>query len=861
MMLSPMLAAALLAFGQAAPPLPAEVARLTVSRATPDVVVRTLAAGQFLHFEIVPNGSELRVTLRDPAGETHVIADSPYDAQGRFESALVAESGGEYRWEVRLAKPERGPGEYEFRVLAQREATVADREFAAALTLFEEADRERLQRTPASRRLALVKFQRAAESFRASGHRYLESKALYLVGFVRADSADFQGALATFEEAAALLETLGERTGQAATRNFIGGMLDVLGEPQKALEAFARALTLFTEPLEQVRVLNNIGKVQANLTNWQAALDHYGRALALVRQVGAQPSLEAGILHNLAATRAALGDYSQAISLFEQAIPLRRAAADRRGEADTLSSLGRTHSLVNRSAKALEYYRQSLVPRLAIGDRRGEANTRSSMGLAYAELGQHALARENLTQALTLARATQDKRGEAIVQMQTARAAVLARDAAAVQAAAEAALAGYRAFGDRDGEAKALDVLARAADARGDLDEARRQVEDGLRVVEANRARTNSQQLRASYFATRQDTYGFYIDLLMRQGETAAALEASERGRARSLVEMLAENGADIRAGVDTALLERERTLLGQLAAKATRAPTPALRTEILALERDVEEVQARVRVASPRYAALTQPRPLGLAAMQQLLDADTLLLEYALGEPRSYLWVVSQQSVQGYPLPGRKAIEDQVARVYAMVVRRDDAKLPGAARALRAMILGPAALGSKRLAIVPDGGLQRLPFSLLLVETNETVTLPSAGTLAVLRAEVAGRTPAPKQLAVFADPVFDLDRTAAPDRILEHLNGEPTARPRIPRLPYTRQEAEQILQAAPQGENLRALGVEANRAAAMSPSLGQYRYLHFATHGYLDAERPGLSALLLSMIDDRQQPQDGFCA
>ena len=136
-------------------------------------------------------------------------------------------------------------------------------------------------------------------------------------------------------------------------------------------------------------------------------------------------------------------------------------------------------------------------------------------------------------------------------------------------------------------------------------------------------------------------------------------------------------------------------------------------------------------------------------------------------------------------------------------------------------------------------------------------MTLPSASTLALLRDEIAGRSPAPKQLAVFADPVFDTDQTPAPDRILEHLDGP--VRPRIPRLPYTRQEASEILKAAPRGENLSALGLAANRMAVLSPTLGQYRYLHFATHGYLDAERPGLSALLLSMLDERNQPTDGF--
>ena len=200
-------------------------------------------------------------------------------------------------------------------------------------------------------------------------------------------------------------------------------------------------------------------------------------------------------------------------------------------------------------------------------------------------------------------------------------------------------------------------------------------------------------------------------------------------------------------------------------------------------------------------------------------------------------------------------------------------------------MVLAPAAsaLAGKRLAVVPDGALQRVPFAMLplpgsdapLVASHETVMLPSASALGALRNELADRKPAPRMLAVFADPVFDAadprvgqaGETAAAvtpeaSRVLEHL-AEPgdgtSARLKIPRLPFTLQEADQILRVAPDPSNLRAVGFQANRAAAIGGQLSQYRYLHFATHGYLDTERPGLSALILSQIDEKKQPQDGF--
>jgi CHAT domain-containing protein len=81
----------------------------------------------------------------------------------------------------------------------------------------------------------------------------------------------------------------------------------------------------------------------------------------------------------------------------------------------------------------------------------------------------------------------------------------------------------------------------------------------------------------------------------------------------------------------------------------------------------------------------------------------------------------------------------------------------------------------------------------------------------------------------------------------------------RIPRLPFTAQEAEQNLKVAGGSSNWKAEGFAASRAAATSGQLSQYRYIHFATHGVLDTERPSLSALVPSQLDENRKPQDGF--
>src|SRR5262249_14520129 len=230
-----------------------------------------------------------------------------------------------------------------------------------------------------------------------------------------------------------------------------------------------------------------------------------------------------------------------------------------------------------------------------------------------------------------------------------------------------------RAVSDSNGEVDTLLGIARVEQKRGNLAQARQTIEQAVGMIESLRTNIAGQELRASYFASRQEFYETYIDVLMQMrkqnsAETfdALALAVSERARARSLLELLKEARADIRQGVDDSLLERERSLQQRLNARAAaqvsllnRKHTPeqadAAAKEIDALTDEYEDVQAQIRARSPRYAALTQPQPLGLTEIQrQALDEDTLLLEYALGEKRSYLWLVSQRSIDSYELPPR---------------------------------------------------------------------------------------------------------------------------------------------------------------------------------------------------------------
>ena len=191
----------------------------------------------------------------------------------------------------------------------------------------------------------------------------------------------------------------------------------------------------------------------------------------------------------------------------------------------------------------------------------------------------------------------------------------------------------------------------------------------------------------------------------------------------------------------------------------------------------------------------------------------------------------------------------------------------------------------------MPDGNLQLLPFAALpkphlagndeseglsyLIEDHEIVNLPSASVLGVIRQETEQRRLPPKMVAVLADPVFEADDprinadvsemkpAETPPLVSRNVAPAPLQRDTregFSRLPATRYEADSIMDSIPDPEKLglKLLDFNANRRAASDPGLGQYRYVHFATHGRLNEKRPELSSLVFSLFDEQGRSQDG---
>jgi CHAT domain-containing protein/tetratricopeptide (TPR) repeat protein len=843
-----------------------------------------------------------RLTTEAAAHNREGTAESRRLGADRFQEAMVRwRALGRRREEARCALAAGGS----YTALGEPKPALAL--YRQALALFEElADAAGqaaawsgigLDQTALGDTAAAAAGQRRALSLqRGLGNRYEEGKALNNLGFALHSQGELREAQGFYEQALETFQGVGENGWWKATvlHNLAAIYLD-LGEPEAALRSHRQVLELqraLGDRRGEARTLNNLGVLLGNLGELGEALETYTPALAIFRESGDR-LWEAALLHNLGVAYHGLGDFERSLAYLEQALAIRRAAGDKKGEVGTEIGIGQAHFRLGDTAKALDIGRRAAGVASAAADRGGEMLARLLLGQVDIAAGEPGAALPELTRALDLARILGDRLDEVSILALLGRAHLaLKQPERAGEVLAQAVDLG-RAIKTPARLVGALTTLARAERMLGRPAEARSRVEESLRLIETLRTTETSPDLRASFLASQRAAFELEIDLLMEldrrepgRGHARAALEVSERARARSLLDLLQEAGADIREGVDPLLRARERSLLVRLNAKAgrqadlLRRPAAderkrAAEGEIRSVLDELAQVETEIRRRSPRYAALTQPPVATSGEIQGLLDGETMLLEYALGEERSFLWAVDRDSVTGFELPPRGRIESAAREVYRRlgVLAPGDDHLEPAAASLSQILLGPVAgrLGKRRLIVVADGELQYIPFGMLpipggpapLLTRHEIVNAPSASMVALQR-ELARRPPVPGTVAVLADPVFD---PGDPRVTARAGTVSPAAGTGLParsfgpflRLPWTRREAEAIATVAPAGQSLLALDFQASRETALSPELSRYRIVHFATHGIIDSRIPALSGLMLSRVSENGAPREGF--
>jgi CHAT domain-containing protein/tetratricopeptide (TPR) repeat protein len=770
-----------------------------------------------------------------------------------------------------------------------------------------------------------------------------EGIALELMGQIEYASGNLSGSLDSYEAALSILKKANDRASLAQTFLDLGYSYSDLSETDKARSSYEQALVLWRSagnPRGEALTLTALGHLYSKVGEKQKALDLYYNSIRLLEPLEDRIAL-AFNFDGLGFIHSSLGEKATALEDYTKTLGSYRKAKYQYGEVGVLSKIGEIYVSNEEYTTALTHLNRSMALARTIGDPRMESIPSALIGQVYERQNKLELALQAYTQALNLNRKGKDRREEAYTLNGIGRIHEAYGNKEKALETYKQALELNRSTWDRYGEAGTLYRIAKMEQTLGQLKEAKVHGEQSIALVESLRTGVASHDLRSSYVASVHQQYELYIDILMSlhkqepsAGFDQAALEASEAGRARTLLETLAESKVQIRQGVDVALLERERVLnqqlelLGMRQLNSSKAGIGAkgaadLETEIQRLTAEYRGIQGQIRARSPQYAALTQPVPLKVAQIKELLEPGTLLLEYALGEKRSFLWAVTNDSVTSYELPSQTNIEKLAQSLYSAIVTSGGETQPAPQRAthssalssdyereareISSILFSPIAnlVEAKRLVIVADGALQYIPFAALpkpnapieqensnsfstqnLVSRYEIVRIPSASVLAIQRAQLAKRVPAPKSVAVIADPVFDnLDPrvTLTTDRRRQEIRsararatssrqtndfasvsralreGGVTVNGRIQRLMFSLTEAEAVYNALPPTESFKAVGFKASRATATSSELAQYKVIHIATHGVLNSKHPEFSGIVLSMVDETGQPVDGF--
>ena len=780
----------------------------------------------------------------------------------------------------------------------------------------------RLQSFIGNNKLAQQQITKALDIFkqhetnRSDNAANAHGEALTNLAEVSYAKGDFATAREQFNSALGVFRN--DHKGEAKVHLFNGYITGTAGDPEKAVSEIDLALNLYREVNDKVGegfALSALGQASSLKRDGKRAAELHKEAIDIFRTVGDRRGA-AIALNAFGQMYEGVKEYPLAINQYEQALQLFEEIRFVDGMSATACKVGRIRSLNKEPDQALAFYERCLQLSRAAGTVRIEVMALTEIAKVYASQGRPELALQQYQGILKFYEAAGDHRGQATALNSFAKTLLDFGQNEKALESGRRALALSEKSGDKDILITALYNVARANLALGLREVALSFIQRSLENIEDMRANVASPDFRVSYLSGVREHYELCIEILMQldrlrpgQGFAAEALMVSERGRARLLLDLVNESRANLRQAAAQPLLQRERELrelfrvraqyrMDLLLSRKDADEVAAIDNQLAQLKADYQDIQAQLRQQYPRLFYLEQ---LSLQQIQNVLgDSDTMLLEYSLGDERSYLWAVTSTSFQYYELPPGKIIEDAARELYKLITARqgsdgqtasnyqsnvDEAEKAYTEKAtnLSQMLLSPLAeqLGSKRLVVVTEGVLQHIPLDALpvpvaqtavsegtsrplLINSNEVVVLPSVSALIAIRSARNHTSSPSKLLAVIADPVFsnndDRVQNEAGSRSIALAASDKNSGPQTPenrtrngqlaRLAYASEEADAISDVAPWGTTFVVKGLDASRETAMSPDVGQYQILHFATHGFLNSEHPELSGIVLSSVD-----------
>jgi len=722
-------------------------------------------------------------------------------------------------------------------------------------------------------------FRAALPALRAAGDSSSLADVLFRLGIRSYDLGEYDEAQDLWRQALTYAEASAPQL-VPAILNGLGSILLSRGLTGEALERYRRALDLATQEgdaRQQAAALAGLGAIDRRQGRPQEALGKLRSALAINHHDPSLRAEEGKTLDLMGTVDLDLGDPAKALAEFRGAIEVFRGAGDPSWLARTLGVLGNAELSTGQLAAALGTYREMRA--VAEGEKLTVQTGAALHGIGAAQrrMGQLAEAVESLEAALALRQGkerlaealTRQELGEAFqAQENLGKAEPSLREALRIADAVEAQLPRASLHYD-------LALLERQKE---DLGAAVAEIEQAIQILETVRADLSEDRLRTSFFASRRSYYDLYVDLLMElerrhpgKGEAERALAASDQGHARSLLDLFGR--LELTRGISASLRQAEAEaaarlsqiqseLLNESLNKARPVVQADLKQRLTDAEAEQRAIEQRIKAESPDYYNVRYPSLLKSGEIQSLLDADSALLEYSLGQQASYLFVVTRESgLRAHRLDlSRDEIAAEADKIRRAIERPGELSYAYQAAALKLYrtLVAPALAelgGKRRLLIAADGPLNHLPFDALLTGRAQDDAglrrlyllnqftasyIPSASVLSSLLSQtraVAGGE-APRFLAFV--PSYGGEAGAGG----EASRSEPGGGLALPALEGAEAEVQAIAERYP-GKARLYLGLEASLANVKKVPLAS-EWVHFAGHGRLDEAHPERSGLFL---------------
>ncbi|MFZ1947308.1 MAG: tetratricopeptide repeat protein, partial [bacterium] len=614
---------------------------------------------------------------------------------------------------------------------------------------------------------AARQYESALAARRAIEDRILEGRTLNGLGSANYQLGRLEAATSYYRQAIAIRTATGDSDGLATSLTYLGNAYIAAGRTLDARTTLEQALPAVEQTGntgQRYELLTSIASLNAEMGRMTSSNDALDEALELAQAMG-DPRREMICRNNLAFNFAMAYRYGESLEQLEALRVLMEANPD----PEQAIFFHRNSGITNLRIGELESARDDFNTLLDLGEKHQmplpqleallnlghvmEEMEQPEEGLAYAEralamaeeVGNPIMARE----ALVLA--GQIERNLGRYESSAARwTAAWAKDAAdsleGGMARDRVGLASVYALAGRQEEAREIlrgtrraveltqdgDLIVASAFCMGHTYEkthpesARFYYERGLDLLDAARAGVGAAEVRTSYLGGLRRSY--FEEVVIYYAGLARKHDASGKAGRDEAAEWSALAFRTMERAKSRGLLD----LLDASVSGSTSSAEEALLDSLYALDPGLPDYAERERRLKDLYAALRQERAASLGAgrsqteivgpdeVREALPGGTALLEYALGDTMSLVWLVDRDGFSVRPLPKRAAIEDAVARLRDAIAHpmiADDA-LRRTAREIYVALIAPLddrLKKAKDLVVVPDGVLFELPFEVLL--------------------------------------------------------------------------------------------------------------------------------------------------